>query len=239
MQREGVRADDVTYSVLLQNLWHTPEAAALMEEAWRRSSAFALPDGLARHGDAARGVGARLPPALAGRSGGDALGALAAREAPRQRQAAARAHQPHHWLGQERQERLPVSRPTAWRGARAGARLLGACGVPSRSGPAAVERRSASSPRHLRSRCSSSRPLGSGGRVRAAPLCRGCRDAGNRGVVEIDTTELGGWIRRAIASGLVRGWFGVEERLIIRLGDEQIAAIERACQVKAPEVVTS
>ena len=46
--------------------------------------------------------------------------------------------------------------------------------------------------------------------------------------VELDTQLLGRWAKAAIASGLIRGYFEVDDRLILGLSEEQARVIERA-----------
>ena len=50
----------------------------------------------------------------------------------------------------------------------------------------------------------------------------------NPGLVELDTQLLGRWAKAAIASGLIRGYFEVDDRLILGLSEEQARVIERA-----------
>ena len=212
MRKEGVRANDVTYSVLFQSLWHSQEATALMDEAMQR-----------KHGTFARCLTVAT---VAAASGGSerreewtldlhlfspgaavamtlwVLSQLTKRETVGHSPPPARVVFITGWGKSHSSNYQLVGRR---RGAVRDAvlALLRICEVPI------VQRSTPESP--------SPRGMGSSPRARSNP-----------GEVEIDMAMMGRWIRGAIECGLVRGWFGLDERFIIDLDDEQIRSVQES-----------
>ena len=56
------------------------------------------------------------------------------------------------------------------------------------------------------------------------------RGGANPGLIELDTALLARWVRWAIGSGLLRGYFAADDRFLIRLDDEQAQRVELAAR---------
>ena len=72
--------------------------------------------------------------------------------------------------------------------------------------------------------------------TRPWPVAADAADEGtteNPGMVELDIAAFGGWLKRAIASGLVRGYFARDERLIIGLSPKDVRTIVSASHGRA------
>ena len=217
MQREAVRADDVTYSVLLQGLWHSPEAAALMDEAMdRKSSAFArcLRVSTPTHA-AGREVWALdlhlLSPGAAVAMTLWVLSQLAKRHAFGDQPLPSHVRLITGWGKSHKSDYQSIGRR---RGAVRAAVLatIRVCDVPTIPVAADID--------DVQQSGQALEQKGVKPEVAVRPT--------NRGVIELDAPRLGDWIAGAISSGLIRGWFGKEERLIIGLREEHVTAIQQA-----------
>ena len=225
LKREGVRADDVTYSVLLQSLWHRPAATALLDEAMARPT-----------GVFPRCLTIKRPP-----EGGVAAGTL---DATLFKGGEHWSLDLHHlspgaavamalWLLSQLAKRAVSPRvelPTR-------VRIITGWGRSSGGGRGAQGR--------VIDEWANGR-LSSTVRFSVLEALRACHvpledadvDAGgtvktNPGLVEVDTGRLRQWANVAISSGLIRGYFGVEDRLIIQLSETQARAIEMASSASA------
>jgi pentatricopeptide repeat protein len=219
MRAEGVRADDVTFSVLLQSLWHRPAGVEVLDEAMvRRDGAFARCLQLRKGKDGLTEWTLDLHELSPGASVAMTLWCLSkvARRVASGASLPARVRLITGWGKSDGTGYQSLGRR---RGAVRAAVLqaLRACDVPimrdhrqgdpSDKGPA---------------------PAALKGKAQSAVTPR---RSGNPGLVALDCALLSDWSRSAISRGLVRGYFSSkasEDRLIIELGSDRVQLIERA-----------
>ena len=258
---EGVRANDITYSVLLQSLWDRPVATAILDEAMARTPAGVFPRCLSIEvvdEEAPRTAAQKV--AAEATVGGTTVAAQPPPTKDRVYTAGWQLSSSRSSSGVDERWTLDLHHlsPGAavamalWllsqlskRAVTANARLPSSVSIITGWGKS-LERRKSSAAfadddrRGYRSFLDELALGGERSSVRRSVLeaLRLCKvptiapeensGSSNPGLVELDTQLLGRWAKAAIASGLIRGYFEVDDRLILGLSEEQARVIERA-----------
>ena len=240
MAAESIRADDITYSVLLQSLWHTPLATDILDEAiaGRPRSTFGrcleIKAASASNSRTVNGTGEKTPMAMRKRK-------------PVPTPSFETIVREESWIvdlhdlspGAAVAMVLWVLSQIAKREATGGAGICDFFGdeapIPKRVALVTGWGRHGTSYQFIGRKKGAVR----GAVLEALSVCgvpiQEPADAevdshitANPGLVELDTASLTEWVWTAMAKGLIRGWFDVTDRFVVVLDEKERGRIEAA-----------